>query len=98
MKIIAIEKEAYGAKPEDFQPHLRAEAARVYELQQEETIREIYFRQDSPDAVIILECPTIEAAQDALSTLPLVKQGLVTFDLIPLKPYPGFFRLFANES
>jgi hypothetical protein len=30
----------------------------------------------------------------ALATLPLVSQGLIDFDLIPLRPYPGFARLF----
>jgi len=29
-----------------------------------------------------------------LNTLPLVKEGLITFELIPLKAYPGFERLF----
>jgi muconolactone delta-isomerase len=97
VKIIAIEKDMPGAKPEDFQPHLKAETQRVIELQQEDMIREIYFRQDKLGAVIILECANVEAAQDALNTLPLVKEGLITFDVIPLKPYPGFSRLFANE-
>jgi hypothetical protein len=33
-----------------------------------------------------------------LETLPLVKAGLITFDVIPLKAYPGFARLFNHEE
>ncbi len=31
-----------------------------------------------------------------LATLPFVRAGLIKFELIPLKAYPGFNRLFAN--
>ena len=27
---------------------------------------------------------------------PLVEQGLIDFEVIPLAPYPGFSRLFAG--
>jgi hypothetical protein len=30
-----------------------------------------------------------------LGTLPLVKAGLISFELMPLVPYPGFARLFV---
>ena len=29
-----------------------------------------------------------------LGALPLVKAGLIEFELIPLRPYPGLERLF----
>ena len=57
--------------------------------------RELYFRQDRPEAVLILECADVEEAEGALNSLPLVKAGLITFEIIPLVPYPGFARLFA---
>ena len=41
----------------------------------------------------MLECANVEEAQGVLTTLPLVKAGLITFDIIPLRPYPGFARL-----
>jgi hypothetical protein len=46
--------------------------------------------------VLVLECASVEEARDALDTLPLVKTGLIAFDLIPLRAYPGFARLFAD--
>ena len=96
MKILAIEREQPGVKDDDFMPHLKEEARRVWELYQAGVFRELYFRQDQPSAVLILECADVDEAGDVLDSLPLVKEGLITFDLIPLKAYPGFFRLFAD--
>ncbi len=97
MKILAIEKEMPGAAAEDFKAHAKAEAARAWELYQTGVFREMYFRQDYPSAVLILECEDVEQAENVLNTLPLVKEGLITFDIIPLVPYPGFARLFATN-
>jgi hypothetical protein len=48
--------------------------------------------------VLVLECAGVSEAREVLATLPLVKEGLITFDLIPLVPYPGFARLFAADA
>ena len=98
MKILALEKEVPGVAAAAFTPHLQAEAARVWELQQAGVLREIYFRQDRSDAVLILECADVVEAQRVLGTLPLVREKLITFEVIPLKPYPGLARLFAGVS
>ncbi|NPV71042.1 MAG: hypothetical protein HPY55_10415 [Firmicutes bacterium] len=45
--------------------------------------------------MLILECTGPAEAPEILATLPLVQQGLIEFDVIPLKPYPGFSRLFV---
>ena len=97
MKILAIEQELPGAKAADFAPLLKAEAARTWELHQAGIIRELYFRADRPEAILILECGDVEEAGKILQTLPLVAAGLIRFDVIPLKPYPGFSRLFFEE-
>jgi muconolactone delta-isomerase len=97
MKILAIEKELPGVNAEDFRPHLKAEAARAWELYRAGIFREMYFRQDQPAAILVLECTDVEEAKKVLSTLPLVKEGLITFHVIPLAPYLGFSRLFAEE-
>ncbi len=94
MKILAIEKELSGIKPEQFHSLLKNEAKHVYRLQQKEIIREIYFSRDTNEAVLILECKDLEEVKKHLNTLPLVKEKLIEFKLIPLKPYTGFERLF----
>ena len=79
-------------------PHLKAEAARVWELYQSGKLREIYFRGDRSEAVLILECAIVEEAELLLASLLLVQAGLISFEVIPLIPYPGFERLFGEQS
>ncbi len=98
MKILALEKENPAIAPEKFQPYLKAEALKVWELYQSGVIRELYFRQDWHGAVLILECLDSNEANETLNSLPLVKEGLITFEIIPLTPYTGFARLFASET
>jgi muconolactone delta-isomerase len=96
MKILAIEHETPGVTGEDFAPHLRTEARRAWELHQAGIIRELYFRADRAKAILVLECESVAEAEAALATLPLVAAGLIAFELIPLRAYPGFARLFGE--
>jgi muconolactone delta-isomerase len=74
---------------------LKAESARIWELYQSGLIRELYFRADRSEAVLVLECNDLQQVHEALATLPLVREELITFEIIPLIPYPGFARLFS---
>lgn len=94
MKIIALEKENPKATAEAFKKLAEAEAKAAWELQQKGFIREIYFRADENSAILVLEAESIEQAAHQLQQLPLVKNKLICFELIPLKAYPGFSRLF----
>ena len=98
MKFLALEIEKPGLTGADFEPHLKPEAARAWALVQSGSLRELYFRADRHTAVLVLECASPEEAQQALDSLPLVKAGLITFELIPLAPYTGFARLFASPD
>lgn len=86
MKLLALEVENPDVSPDDFQPHRVAEARRVWELYLDGTLREIYFRADRTLAVLALECDDVAQA----------RAGLVEFEVIPLVPYPGLSRLFAE--
>src|SRR5512136_277301 len=96
MKILALERETHNVATEQFLPCLKAEAARVWELYQAGVLREIYFRQDEHTAVLILECVSAAEGHQVLNSLPLVKEGLITFQIIPLMPYSGLARLFVE--
>ncbi|MHA1945471.1 MAG: superoxide dismutase [Candidatus Hodarchaeales archaeon] len=97
MKIIAIEKEKPDSTPELFKEYSEREALEAWDLYQEGFIREMYFRADKSCAILILESNNLIEANDKLQLLPFVKRGLISFDLIPLKPYTGFSRLFKTE-
>lgn len=96
MKILALEHELPHAAADEFQQHTKAEARQVWALVQAGVIRESYFRADRNEAVLVLECQSVDKAHEALSTLPFVQHGLITFELIALKAYPGFERLFEK--
>ena len=96
MKVLAMEVGVDGVKPEQFQLYLKAEAQSIWELYQSGLIRELYFRADRSEAVLILECRDVNEAEQTLRSLPLVQAGLITFELTPLVTYPGFARLFGK--
>jgi hypothetical protein len=59
-------------------------------------LREFYFDEDHRRAVLILECSDAPDARSVLASLPLVREKLIDFDIMPLSPYTGFERLFEN--
>jgi len=94
MKILAIENEYDGKSSDDFKPYLKDEAMLLWEFYKKSFIRELYFREDKNSAILILESKSVEEAQKNLMELPLVKEKLIYFEIIPLVAYPGFERLF----
>lgn len=97
MKILALEREVPGIADSEFTVELlRREAEKAWELHMAEIVREMYFSADKHEAVFILESSSVEDARYRLSELPLVRAGLIAFDVIPLVPYDGFSRLFGS--
>jgi hypothetical protein len=98
MKILAIEHDPPGINDDQFTTELlQVETRRAWELHQVGVIRELYFRADRAEAVLVLECANVDEARLVLDTLPLVREKLIGFELIPLIAYPGFARLFADR-
>ena len=94
MKILALEKELPDAIfTEEL---LKEEARHVWELQKQGIVREIHFTADTHEAVIFFELASIQTAQELIKTFPLVEAGCIEFHLMPLIPYNGFERLFAE--
>jgi len=94
MKIIALEKEMSTASTLAFRKHAKAEAKALWQLYLEGIVREFYFRKEKKLAVLILEVKSKAEAKKALSKLPYVSKKLIEFELILLRSYPGFQRLF----
>ncbi len=97
MGILALET-AGGVRAALEPELLRAEAARVWRLYAAGVIREVYSRADRRDVVPALECESVAAAHERFASLPLVASGAIRFELIPLVPYDGFARLFAEQG
>lgn len=99
MQILAIERALPGVPDDAFTAALlRAEAVHLWQLHQAGDVRQLFFRDDRHEAVLLLECESPQAADRVLQGLPLVSGGLIGFELIPLRAYPGFARLFAESA
>jgi hypothetical protein len=99
MKIIAVERPGAGGRqnpPSD--ALLEAEARRLWELRGSDIVREAYFGADRREAVLVLELPTVADAFGVLESLPLVAAGFIDFDVMALRPYDGFARLFSTPT
>jgi len=97
MKMLALEREIPGVADDQFTPELlKTEAGKAWQLHMANVIREMYFSADKHEAVLVMECDSVEDAHRSLSELPLVCAGLIAFDVVPLTPYDGFSRLFGS--
>lgn len=94
MRIIALEKEISTARPIDFRKNAKVEAKALWKLYINGFVREFYFRKEKKLAVLLLEVKNKVEAKKVLNKLPYVRKELIEFELIPLRPYPGFQRLF----
>jgi hypothetical protein len=75
----------------------RAEAGKAWELYQSGVLREPYFTTDTDEAVLFWNVVALYEARAILKGLPLVKAGLIDFEVTPLLPYPGFARVFERK-
>jgi hypothetical protein len=92
MKILAIEKELMPVDWKNESQTLIEEAKSAYKLMLSGNLREIYFSENK-NAVLILECEDKIVAKQLLDKLPLVKKGIIDFEIMELQPYTGFTRL-----
>jgi hypothetical protein len=96
MKVLALGRDLVAQDDPRFAELRPAEARTVWGLLQRDVLREVYYRADRANGVLVFEVPDVDAARAAVDSLPLVAAGLIDFDLVPLKPYPGFARLFRE--
>jgi len=98
MKILCLDHPLPGATLEKYQPHLLDEVRHTWEAYRSGVVRDIYFRQDRPGVAIFLECESTAEAQKVLAGLPLVKAGLIEFEVIPLGPFVNWEILFLAHK
>jgi hypothetical protein len=95
MKVLLLDRPLPGATFEKYQPHIVNEVRHSWAAYKSGLIREIYFRQDRPGVAIMAEAASVEEAKKAFSDLPLVKAGLIDWDVIPLGAFVNWELLFA---
>ena len=97
MKILAIEKEVPGVDWSAVSKELLAQEAHdVYNMYLRDQLREHYFNEEKC-AILVLECDNKTQAQELLGQLPLVKNKLITFEIMELRPYTGYDRIIHSK-
>jgi len=98
MKILAYDRLNEGVTFDDLAPHLKEEAKMAWGLYEKGVLREFYLRADNtPGAVIMLECSGVEEAKEITKEFPLVKNNLIHFEYVPLQHFMPFSLLFKQE-
>jgi hypothetical protein len=92
MKYLATEIEIEGVNWSNSETILKEEAKTALKFFEQGFIREMYFDEENC-AVLILECQSKSEAEKSLLLLPLVKAGMIKFEIKALMPYTGFSRL-----
>jgi muconolactone delta-isomerase len=73
---------------------LRQEAKVLWDLQKNGIIRNIWFTKNSREAILIIEAKDSKSVKEIIDTFPLVKECLITYDIVELVAYDGYERLF----
>lgn len=95
MQIIAILRVKPETTEERQAPLRKPEAAEVWRLMSADVVRSIHFI-PGPGALLHIESNDEAEARAHVGELPMVKQGVVAVELLPLKPFTGLEALFAS--
>ena len=95
MKILAIERVIKGTEWKNSEKLLEQEAQHVFQLYLSDNLREIYFTEEK-NAVLVMETKDRKTAEELLNALPLVKSGMIRFEILELLPYTGYERIIKK--
>jgi hypothetical protein len=96
MQHLAIFRLNPEASEEEQEPLRRPEAMKVWELIQEDVLRSVHFIPKG--AVLHLETKDADEAEKYIKQLPMVRERLVSVELLPLRPYTGLKDLFGDAT
>jgi hypothetical protein len=98
MQILAILVRSAGRADSDFAPYRVPEERRVWALIKSAVIRRIWSRADRPGALLLLEAADAAEARETVKSLPMVREGLVDFELMELAPFLALENLFGPQA
>jgi hypothetical protein len=98
MQIIAISEATKTATLEKAKAHLPEEVRDTISLYLKDVIRDFYYRSDITGVVFMMECESLDEARAELAGLKLVKEGMLTFNLIPVQPLKPLGILLADAT
>lgn len=96
-QVLALDRILPGTTEDKVKALLPDEVRALVNLYLGGKIRQWYFRQDRPGAVLILEVGDMDEAERIVGSLPLTRGGLLAYDLIPIGPYVPLATLLPPE-
>lgn len=96
-QVLAMDRIQPGATEDKLKALLPDEVRAIVNLYLGGKIRQWYFRQDRPGAILILEVGSMEEAERVIGSLPLTRSGLLAYDLIPIGPYVPLATMIPPE-
>lgn len=97
MKVLVILTIARGITKADLAAGQVEEQKAVWSLYERGILRQIDLRTDRPGAVLQLEVDDETSASAAAAELPLVQDGRLQVETIPLAPFTKLSRLWMGE-
>lgn len=97
MQFLIVARVAKGIAMKQVLPYIKAEAEAVWQQYLAEIVRTIYYIADMSGAVLFCEATDLEAMQAIVAQFPMAKAGILSFEILPLKPYAGLEALFGKS-
>jgi Muconolactone delta-isomerase len=97
MQVLVIARIKTGTPVEKVKSLVKAEAAHVWELYAAEKIRQSYYIADMSGAVMIWEAESVESVTQEVNQLPMVQEGILVCEILPIKNYTGYTSLFDQS-
>jgi hypothetical protein len=97
MQVLVIARVKPGTPIEKVLPFVSLEAAQAWEFYASEQIRQMHYIADMSGAVMLWEGESVESVTQEVQKLPMVKEGILACEVLPLKPYTGYESLFAQQ-
>jgi hypothetical protein len=96
MKILAIVDVSPSANMDALRGELANELRGSWALYASGTLREAYATSTATRVVFVFEADDVAHAERDLRQLPLIAGGLLSFELIELRPFQNWSLLFAR--
>jgi hypothetical protein len=100
MKVVAIGTAIKPISDEQRAQIMPKEAPHTLQLHIDGVIEQMFFRQDRPGTVFLMNVDTVEKAKTITDSMELVKQGVVTYEFYPvgpMKPLGFLLQPFAQH-
>lgn len=96
MQFLVIARIAKGTSPNEVLPYIKPEAEKVWSYYAANIVRSIHYIADMSGAVLMLEADNLKTAREIVTTLPMVENNILDFEILALKPYTGLEELFVQ--